>query len=495
MIAFLMNAALGAASIFAFAPYGHAWLIFITLAWFFARVLRANTARQAAWTGLAFGLGFFGFGLHWMFTALTVHGGMVVPLAVLANSLMALYCALYGTLAAYLAHRWQNPTKPLASFALLAVLFVLVEMLRGYAFTGFAWLPLAASQVDGSPLASYAPIAGATAVSLAVALCAACLAWAWPAVFPRPLRLVMASVLIGLIAITGAELKQRAWTQPGSEISVSLVQPSVLQADKFRADKLPIHLLQIEALLNAAKGKLIVFPETTLTAPLSQIPADNLNRWQAIAKAKDAQLIIGIIGQDAKGYSNAAMLLSDSALPTYRKQHLVPFGEYMPLRPLLGWFYDNVAIPLSDMQAGADTQPPFRLKGLDVALSICYEDVFSAPLRNQLAQSQNPSLMLNLTNDAWYEKTPAAAHHLQLSQLRAAEFARPMLRSTNTGMTAQIDAQGRVVQSLPWFEPGVLEMRVKAVSGATPFQTHGDAIILGVLLSLLGLLWLRVKQA
>ncbi|MEN9560618.1 MAG: hypothetical protein RLZZ502_1829, partial [Pseudomonadota bacterium] len=155
----------------------------------------------------------------------------------------------------------------------------------------------------------------------------------------------------------------------------------------------------------------------------------------------------------------------------------------------LGWLYQQVSIPMSDLQAGSPTQAPLHFKDIMLATSICYEDVYSEPLAYQLQQNpQQAAVLLNLTNDAWYGESFAARQHLQLSQLRAAEFQRPMLRSTNTGMTASIDMQGRVVASLPWYQTGVLETTVEPRAGSTPFQQHGQAIVLGLLLSLLSFL-------
>jgi len=161
----------------------------------------------------------------------------------------------------------------------------------------------------------------------------------------------------------------------------------------------------------------------------------------------------------------------------YAKQHLVPFGEYSP--PLFGWFYRLASIPMSDQTRGASDQAPMALDGQRVALNICYEDVFGAELIRALPQA---TLMLNISNLAWYGDSHAQPQHLQIARVRALETGRPMLRSTNTGMTALVQPDGQVAAVLPAFERGVLRVDVQGYQGLTPYARWGDRLVLGLAL-------------
>ncbi|MCL4763020.1 MAG: apolipoprotein N-acyltransferase, partial [Burkholderiales bacterium] len=161
----------------------------------------------------------------------------------------------------------------------------------------------------------------------------------------------------------------------------------------------------------------------------------------------------------------------------YRKRHLVPFGETIPARPLVGWIMDRVlSIPIGDQARGADDQPPFAVAGGRVAVNICYEDAFGDELRFGAARA---GLLVNVTNDAWYGRSIAARQHNQIAAMRALELGRPMLRATNTGITSAIDHRGRVIAALPWFTRGILEVEVAGREGATPYLRFGDSIAVG----------------
>jgi apolipoprotein N-acyltransferase len=187
---------------------------------------------------------------------------------------------------------------------------------------------------------------------------------------------------------------------------------------------------------------------------------------------------MGVFRRDEAGrIYNAAVGLGTAPVQHYAKQHLVPFGEYSP--PLFGWFYRLVQIPMSDQTRGAPDQPPMQLDGQRVALNICYEDLFGAELIRALPAA---TLMLNISNLAWYGDSLAQPQHLQIARVRALETGRPMLRSTNTGMTALVRPDGEVAGVLPAFERGVLRVEVQGYQGLTPYARWGDRLALAVAL-------------
>jgi apolipoprotein N-acyltransferase len=178
-------------------------------------------------------------------------------------------------------------------------------------------------------------------------------------------------------------------------------------------------------------------------------------------------------GREAMRYYNSVVSLGSGDVQLYRKRHLVPFGETIPLEPIVGWFIRSVlAIPLSDQTPGDAAQPPMNVAGERVAVNICYEDAFGAELRAGAAAA---TLLVNVTNDAWYGRSLAAEQHNQIAAMRALESGRPLLRATNTGITSAIGHDGRELARLPWFTGGILEIDVVGREGLTPYVRAGDA--------------------
>jgi apolipoprotein N-acyltransferase len=181
--------------------------------------------------------------------------------------------------------------------------------------------------------------------------------------------------------------------------------------------------------------------------------------------------------------------LGVSPAQAYRKNHMVPFGEFIPLRPLFGWLINEVLnIPMGDLASGGAQQPLLSLAGQRIAMNICYEDVFGEEIIRALPQA---TLLLNVSNDAWYGDSSAAMQHNQIAQMRALETGRMMLRATNTGVTSVIGSDGRVLQMLPQHEEGVLTAQVQGYAGATPYVRWGNAAVSGLVLAMLVLAWSR----
>jgi apolipoprotein N-acyltransferase len=171
-----------------------------------------------------------------------------------------------------------------------------------------------------------------------------------------------------------------------------------------------------------------------------------------------------------------------------RKQHLVPFGEFIPLRPLLGWFINGVlSIPMGDLARGKELQVPLNVSGQQVAVNICYEDAFGEEIIRTLPQA---TLLVNVTNDAWYGHSYAAAQHNQISQMRAMESGRMMLRATNTGVTSIIGVDGKILKQLPQHVEGVLLGMAQGYDGSTPYVRWGNSgVLVLIALMLSGTYW------
>ncbi len=472
----------GGIAVAGFAPLGLAPLTVVALTVLAWLGREAPSPRAASAAGYGFGLGLFAFGIPWIYIALHVFGAMPPALAVLATGIFAAFLALFPALALYGAKRLAPASWSIA----FAAAWTLSEWLRGWVFTGFPWLALGYSQTPWSPLAGYAPVLGVYGVTLATAATAAALA----AVMTGSAR---RNGLVALIALVGggSAFGWVPWTQTaGQPIEVSLIQGNVAQEAKFRAESLTETLRRFDRLVSETRSPLVILPETAFPMLLNDIPRDYLDNLAAQMQRRGGDLIAGVFENDPVGsdrYFNAAISLGTSPRQHYRKVHLVPFGEFIPLKPLLAPFINEVLrIPLSDQTRGAENQQPIDVAGQKVAIDICYEDAFGEEIIRQLPAA---TLLVNLTNDAWYGESWASEQHLQMSQTRALETGRTMLRATNTGRTAAIDHRGRVLNVLPEFEQAVLTHVVTGRTGATPFVQFGNApaIVLAFALLLLAM--------
>jgi apolipoprotein N-acyltransferase len=478
----------GALTVFGFAPFGLAAIPIAALAFLFALWQHAATPRGAAATGFAFGAGLFGAGASWVYVALETFGGMPAALALVATAGFVAYLALWPALAGYACVRLARPGSPLRALA-AAGAWTIAEWLRGNVLSGFPWLAVGYAQLPGSPLAGYAPLGGVYLASLAVALVGAMLALAVDALATRGARTIVAAAA-GAVALGagGAALARVEWTRPqGSPLAVSLVQGNIEQDLKFdrnfRAATFDVYL----RLVAESRGRLVVLPESAFPMFADEVPDRVYAELARVAQARDGLVLAGLFtaepplpGDDEIRYFNTVVALSGGPPQRYRKRHLVPFGETIPAKPVVGWFIRNVlAIPLADQTPGPPDQPPFTVAGRRVAVNICYEDAFG---RELIGSARNAGILVNVTNDAWYGRSIAAQQHNQIAAMRALELGRPMLRATNTGVTSAIEVDGTVVAQLPWFTRGVLETTVVARAGATPYQRVGDALVLGAAL-------------
>ncbi len=468
----------GGVAVAGFAPLGFAPLTVAALAVLAWLGNESPSARAAGYAGYGFGLGLFAFGIPWIYIALHVFGAMPPALAVLATAIFAAFLALYPALALYAAKRLAPASWSIA----FAATWTLSEWLRGWVFTGFPWLAMGYSQTPWSPLAGYAPVLGVYGVTLATAATGAALAVLVTGGSRR-------NSLVALIALVGGggALGWVPWTQTaGQPIEVSLIQGNVAQEAKFRAESLTETLRLFDRLVSETRSPLVILPETAFPMLLNDLPRDYLDHLAAQMQRRGGDLIAGVFENDPIGsdrYFNAAISLGTSPRQHYRKVHLVPFGEFIPLKPLLAPFINEVLrIPLSDQTRGAENQQPIDVAGQKVAIDICYEDAFGEEIIRQLPAA---TMLVNLTNDAWYGESWASEQHLQMSQTRALETGRTMLRATNTGRTAAIDHRGRVLNVLPEFEQAVLTYVVTGRTGATPFVQFGNTPVVVLAFTLL----------
>ena len=483
---------LGIASVFGFAPFG-AWAVsLLALAGLFALWQRAGTPHAAAWIGYAYGIGLFGAGTSWTYVALSTFGGMIPILAAIGTAGFCVYLALFPALAGWTVARLAPPASP-ARLAIAAGAWTVAEWLHSTGYPGFPWLATGYAQVGG-PLAGFAPIGGAFLAGLAVAAAAALLVYATTSLERRRyLAAVIGAAAIASIAVGGIALSAIEWTQASGEpIAVSLVQGNIDQDEKFDPAYREKSLAIYAELAESAKGRLIVLPESALPMFADEVPDALISQLRAVAVRNGGDLLTGLFffepreSEDEEDrYYNSVVSIGTAPIQIYRKHHLVPFGESIPAKPVVGWLIRRVlAIPLADQTPGPAYPQPMEVAGQRLAVNICYEDAFGGELIRQLPSA---TLLVNFTNDAWYGRSLAAEQHAQMSAMRAIEAGRPMLRATNTGITSIIDHHGVERARLPWFTRGVLEGSIAGRTGATPYVRFGDAIALGASLVMIAI--------
>ncbi|MCX5589819.1 apolipoprotein N-acyltransferase [Alcaligenes endophyticus] len=478
-------------------------------------VYRAPTKRSAFLRGWVFSFSFLLTGIHWLYNSMHVYGHMPAFLAISAVALFAAFLALLPALSCLLFALLRQRaalSHQLSHLLLLSTIWAscwtLGEWIRGIIFTGFPWLNIAYAHID-SPLAGWIPVVGAYGLAWIAAFGSAAIATLviykdqlQPEASFTSLGVALALVLIGIV------LNQVAWSRPdGAPFIARLVQGNIPQAEKFDPDTMLEGIQRYRELTALAPKEpeaapsLIVLPETVL--PMFQDSFDPIfwQEWIALAQQLKADLLLGVplIRQTETGstYTNSVILIDSNTqaediiqaqIPAYHKHHLVPFGEFVPVG--FKWFVDMLQIPLGNFQRGPLPQGSFTLQSAQVAPNICYEDVFGNEIRQSVlpnGTSPGANVLVNVSNLAWFASAQALYQHLQFSRMRAVETARPMLRATNTGITAVIDARGQVRASLAPMVTGVLDAEVQGRAGLTPYVRWGDTpalMLIGIWLAL-----------
>jgi apolipoprotein N-acyltransferase len=287
-------------------------------------------------------------------------------------------------------------------------------------------------------------------------------------------------------------LQALAWTTPvGEPISVSLAQGNIKQDLKWRPEALRQTLETYLDLTRSSRARLIVLPETAVPLFDVNVPAGYLDLLAAHARANGGDILLGIpelVDGTPPRYYNSVISLGTNPRQSYRKHHLVPFGDYFPDWAFITWVMNTIDVPMSSFSRGEQVQKPLEAAGQRVAVNICYEDVFGEEIIRQLPAA---TLLANFTNDAWWGDSAASEQHLQMSQTRAQETGRYMLRATNTGVTAIIDERGRVLESAPEFVTALVDGRAQGFSGSTPYVRWGNWPVLALLAVMLVTPWLR----
>ena len=463
----------GLVVVLAFAPFQLFLLAPVGLALWFA-ALRTASPRTAFRHGYAFGLGLFGFGVSWIFNSLLIFGQAPWLVATLITVLFVLYLSLYPALLGGLAGRFLGRAALLPWLLALAAGFVLLEFLRGWLLSGFPWLLLGHALLD-TPAAFWLPIAGEFGAGLLVALLAVVL------VLLMAGRFIVAS--FALLALLGLSLVAMPWQwvqAAGEPIRVAVVQGNIEQGRKWEDDGIHYALDLYTEMSREADADLLVWPETAIPAFYFEVyPV--LEPFSARLEARGTELVTGIFDYDpiSRAMYNSIRHLPSGA--TYDKRQLVPFGEYLPFRERLVWLHQLLDIPMSDLTPGTG-RGLVEMAGHAAGLTVCYEAAYARRIRTALPEA---GFLLNVSNDAWFGATLAPHQHLQIARVRALEMGRPMIRATNTGISALIAADGNVTASAGLFTREVLSGQIQPQQGSTPAARFGPWPALGLALLLL----------
>ncbi len=486
----------GAIGVLGLAPFRLSFFSTLALMGFFLFTIYSPSPKRSALHGWTWGLGYFIATTHWTYLSLVDHGGMPAWLGALAVFLFSGYLALFPALASYLSRKLPLPVAIQLIMAAPAI-WTLSEWLRGTLFTGFPWAAVGYSQAPTGLLSPWFPLVGVYGVGYLLAVFAACVVWIAANLWGKNRKGIATSALITaasctIVILISQFLSTIEWTRPfGKPLHVSLVQGAIAQDLKWDPKRFNDTLARYLQLTHQAQGRLVVLPETAFPVFLEELPKEYLEALTKTPKARGADLLIGAARKntEARGYFNSAILISENNLPHYNKQHLVPFGEFIPMKWAIGWIYRSMLnMPLDDFSAGSKTQPAMMVADQRLMPNICYEDVFGEEIATV---SANATILVNLSNLAWFDGSIALEQHGQISQARTLETGKPMIRATNSGMTVAIDQHGHYQGRLPERIPAILESEVQGRAGLTPYLHLKNLPILAWCLLMLGLGYIR----
>ncbi len=456
----LLSLIAGALLPLAFAPFEWFWLAPLVLALQFWLWQQASSMRESIWLGWLFGFGLFGVGASWVQVSVAQFGGINLPLSLLMALLFVMGMALFPALQGALLYWLRGHVG--AVLWLFPLVWVGFEWLRSWFLSGFPWL-LLGHTAPGTFYRGLAPWLGTLGVSLFIAWIALLLL---QIVLRQQQRSAWMQLLLLLIVAWGSS--QQQWGEDAGEpVSVVLVQGNIPQDQKWKPENLHSTLQRYREATEQSEARLVVWPETAIPAFRQQIDDVFLKPLAAELEAQQRTLISGIplLEWEPKRYYNGVVAMGADQ-GEYHKRHLVPLGEFLPLASLLKPLLDFIQIPHSSFTHGAVVQPPLQVGTLLLSPTVCYEVAYPDLVFSHLPQA---GALVTLSNDGWFGDSLAPYQHFQIARMRALESGRPLLRATNTGITALIGADGEVVAQLPRSELGMLEILLQPREGMTPY--------------------------
>ncbi len=485
----------GATLTFAFAPFG-AWPVTLLALAVAVRQLK-RTENKGFLTGWLFGIGWFGVGISWVHVSIADFGGLPLIGSIAMMALLCGYLSLYPALAFYLTKRFFGASLwPLA----LPFMWVLSEWLRSWMLSGFPWLSLGYSQID-SPMSGWFPVIGETGVTALIVSLSTLLA-----VAGSKRHLLMAGLAITVTYVSGWVATGYSWVTPTRTVSMAMVQGNIAQSLRWQPEQDLPTMLKYRTLTEPLwDSDVVIWPEAAVPK-LEPLAQDYLAAMDTRAAETDSALITGIVNfnWESEDAWNSMVVLGkkqpDSRSGHYRyfhhnryaKHHLLPVGEFVPFEDLLRGLAPIFDLPMSSFARGDFQQTNIIANGVSMAPALCFEIAFPRQVRANV--HDDTDAIITLSNDAWFGKSHGPAQHMQIARVRALEFGRPVIRSTNNGISGFIDHRGDLVAQLPQFEAGSLTAPVLTTTGKTPYNRFGDTLVWSLTLLML-LLALRLRRA
>ncbi len=484
----------GAIFLFALAPYGFWPLALVSPAILYVLLMPEMSGKRAFFIGEAYGTGLWCVGAFWLYTSIHDYGNTPAWLALIMIAIMGLGMGLFHGFLALIFNRVVG-RQPFS----FAALWVLQEWLKTWLFTGFPWLFVGYAFTEQYWLSSLAPVGGVFTVTFVAILLAASLV----ELMRRRGGYLAASAVILVLSVS-LWLINPQWTKPKgtSDLSVSLIQGNIPQDLKWLTEY-QVETLEIYAKLTRSEwGRdIVLWPESSI--PMFQTDAVGfINEMVKMANETDTTWVTGIPYKDEAAFNptndkyppfyNSVVALGSQADGLYKKQRLVPFGEYIPFEGVLD-ILPNLAgsQEIMSYSRGRADQLPLQVRGHNLGAAVCYEVAYPDTTRKNAIGTD---FLLTISNDAWFGTSAGPLQHLQMVQMRSLENGRWFMRATNTGVTAIIDHKGRIVARAPQFERTVLRGHIQARVGNTPFMRFGHYPILIIIALLLLLSYLGKRK-
>ena len=444
------------------------------------------TPRRAAVLAFWFNAGTFALGTYWMYISIRIVAHAPIPLALLLMAGLVSIMGAYHALLGWLVQKYLPERGAWRWLVGIPACWLFIEWWRSWFLTGFGWFALGYSQTD-TWLGSLAPVVGQYGLGLLVLLVAGAL---MTLVAGNRRERIAAAVVIVVVWGAGLGLSRVEWTQPYSRpISVAVIQGAIPEDAKWIADNLQLMLDRYQTMTREAHGaQLIVWPESAI-ADLANNHISYYRDVYAEASAHGSSLLMGTLraeenkqtGEEEYYNSVLAMDKSTPGVAWHDKHHLVPFVEFFPVPGFVRQWLKLMTLPYSDFNHGAANQAPLEAAGQKIAATVCYEDGYGS---SQLPALRTATLLVNVTNDAWFLKSTARYQHLQISRLRSMEAGRPTIRAANDGVSAVIGHRGELITTAPEYEANVMRAVLQPRSGLTPYARTGNWLVISLVLVL-----------
>ncbi len=474
---------LGLSLVFAYAPFSYWWIMFIAPALWFSQVDK-TAVRKATKQGFIFAFGWFSSGISWVHVSIDQFGGLPLIASLSLMLVLCAYLAIFPAFSLYLSSRFTHNKQ--LNLWLLPAFWLISEYFRGVFLTGFPWLSLGYSQID-SPLAVYAPIIGEQGITFLILLCNILIYQLICQLKSKSIFKNRAhAIALLLFVLLTISLQQVNWLTPtNKQVKVALIQGNIQQEMKWEPEQeKPTLEKYLNLSLKNAQADIIIWPESAIPAFEPKV-LDYLADVDLKMALNNSALVTGILNYnfESKQYFNSLIVVGRKHIEDtkgsyfyqhsnrYDKNHLLPIGEFVPFADLLRPIAPFFNLPMSSFSRGDYVQNNLIANDFNILPLICFEIAFPDQLRANF--TANTHLLLTVSNDAWFADSHGPHQHLEIARMRALEFGRPLLRATNTGITATVDHLGKISQRIAQFKEGVLIDQITLVEGQTPFAAYG----------------------